>query len=134
METICQLKQQHTEAAMNRFTITCGALILLASFSMMLPSEASAQKKKAATKTEQATDQPAPVQTKLGSTMKDILAKYKGEKTNIGILTKVEGDYFVVEEDGVSTIHPLSAILGIKVLKIEEGEEDAARIDIILMR
>ena len=119
---------------MKRFTMTCGALILLATFSVMLPCEASAQKKKAPAKTEQATDQPAPVQTKMGMTLKDILGTYKGQKTNMGILSRVEGDYFVVEEDGVSTIHPLSAIAGIKVLKPEEGEEDAAKIDITLMR
>lgn len=119
---------------MKRFTMTCVALILLATFSMMLPCEASAQKKKAPPKTEQAIDQPAPVQTKLGTTLKDILAKYKGQKTNLGILSKVEGDYFMVEDDGVSTIHPLSAIAGIKMLKPEEGEEDAAKIDITLMR
>ena len=121
---------------MQRFTMTCGVLILLATFSMMLPCEASAQKKKAPPppKTEQAIDQPAPVQTKLGTTLKDILAKYKGQKTNLGILSKGEGDYFVVEDDGVSTFHPLSAIAGIKVLKVEEGEEDAAKIDITLMR
>jgi len=119
---------------MNRFPMVFGALLLVAAFAVMLPCEASAQKKKAAPKTEQATEQPAPVQTKLGSTVKDILAKYKGEKTNMGMLSKVEGDYFVVEEDGVSTIHPISAIVGIKLLKLEEGEEDAAKIEISLMR
>jgi hypothetical protein len=133
---IGQLTQQHTEEAMNRITITCGTLLLLAAFSMMLPSEVSAQKKKAPAKTEQATDQPAPVQQKMGGTLKDVLAKYKGEKTNLGMLTKIEGDYFVVEEDGVSTIHPLSAILGIKLLKAEEGDEEeaAAKIEIVLSR
>jgi hypothetical protein len=132
--TIGQLTQQHTEEAMNRITITCGALLLLAAFSMMLPSEVSAQKKKAPAKTEQATDQPAPMPQKMGGTMKDVLAKYKGEKTNLGVLTRIEGDYFVVEEDGVSTIHPLSAIIGIKMLKAEEGDEDPVKIDITLTR
>ena len=119
---------------MNRFTMTCGALLLLATFSMMLPCEASAQKKKTPPKTEQAIEQPAPVQTKVGTTVKDILAKYKGEKTNLGILNKVEGDYFMVEDDGVSTVHPLNAITGIKLLKVEEGETDATKIEITLMR
>jgi hypothetical protein len=40
----------------------------------------------------------------------------------------------MVEDDGVSTVHPLNAIVGIKLLKLEEGETDATKIEITLMR
>ena len=121
---------------MNRFTMACGAIVLLAICMVLVPLDSYGQKKKAPAKTEQTSEQPAPtpVQTKMGNTLKDVLNKFKGEKTNMGMLSKVEGDYFVVEEDGVSTIHPMSAIVGIKLLKSEEGEEDAAKIEIVLMR
>lgn len=121
---------------MNRFTMTCGAILLLAMCMVFIPLDSFGQKKKAPAKTEQPSEQsaPAPVQTKMGNTLKDVLTKFKGEKTNLGILSKIETDYFVVEEDGVSTIHPMSAIISIKMLKTEEGEEDAAKVEIVLMR
>jgi len=128
--------QHYTEGTMNRFTLTCGTALLLAAGVMLLPCDASAQKKKVPPKSEQAVDQPAPpsVQVRLGNTLRDVLVKYKGEKTNLGILSKVEGDYFVVEEEGVSTMHPFSAIISVKTVKPDEEEEDAAKIEIVLMR
>ena len=122
---------------MNRIAAFAATLLLFATIAM-LPSESCAQKKKAPPKSEQATEQPAPPSTpgqaKLGGTMKDALMKFKGEKTNLGMLTRIESDYFVVEDDGLSTIHPLSAVAGIKILKVEEGEEDATKIEITMLR
>ena len=122
---------------MNRIAAFAAALLLLATIAL-LPSAACAQKKKAPPKTEQVTEQPAPApmpgQAKLGGTIKEVLMKFKGEKTNLGTLTRIEGEYFVVEDDGLSTIHPFSAVTGIKVLKVEEGETDATKIDITLVR
>jgi hypothetical protein len=126
--------KHYMEAAMNRFTMMCGTVLLLMACMVMLPNEASAQKKKVAPKAVTATEQASPTQSKMGNTVKDLLAKYKGEKTNLGVLTRIEGDYFVVEDDGVSTIHPLNAIIGIKLLKLEEGDEESAKIEITLMR
>jgi hypothetical protein len=124
------------EAVMNRTSMVSGIALLLAITLVMFSSEASAQKKKTPAKSEQATEQPAPSanQGKLGGMLKDVLLKYKGEKTNLGVLSKVEGDYFVTEEEGVTTIHPLFSIVGIKILKPEEGEEDQAKIEITLLR
>ena len=121
---------------MNRFTLTCGTALLLAAGVMLLPCDASAQKKKVPPKSEQAVSQPAPLpaQARLGNTLRDVLAKYKGEKTNLGTLSKVEGDYFVVEEEGVSTMHPFSAIIGLKLVKPEEEEENPVQLEIVLMR
>jgi len=122
---------------MNRFTLTCGTALLLAAGVLLLPCDASAQKKKAPPKSEQAVSQPTPpAQARLGGTLRDVLVKHKGVKTNLGILSKVEGDYFVVEEEGVSTMHPFSAIISLKMVKAEEEEEeeDAAQIEIVLIR
>jgi hypothetical protein len=122
---------------MNRISVVCGTILLLVCCTFMFSSEASAQKKKTPPKSEQATEQPAPppVPGKLGNTIKEVLTKYRGEKTNLGTLSRIESDYFVVEEDGVATLHPLSIIIGIKILKMEEGaDEDQPKIEIILMR
>ncbi len=120
---------------MNRFTLTCGTALLLAAGVLLLPCDASAQKKKAPPKSEQAVSQPTPpAQARLGGTLRDVLVKHKGVKTNLGILSKVEGDYFVVEEEGVSTMHPFSAIISLRMVQPEEEEEDAALLEIVLMR
>jgi hypothetical protein len=122
---------------MNRISMMFGTLLLLVCCTVMFTTEASAQKKKTPPKSEQAIEQPTPPPApgKLGNTIKDVLTKYRGEKTNLGTLSKVESDYFVVEEDGVATLHPLSAIVGVKILKIEEGaDEDQPKIEIMLMR
>jgi hypothetical protein len=122
---------------MNRISVTCGTLLLLLCCTVMFSSQGIAQKKKTAPKSEQVTEQPAPPPApgKLGNTIKDVLTKYRGEKTNLGTLIRVESDYFVVEEDGVATLHPLATITGIKILKLEEGaEEDQPKIEIMLMR
>jgi len=56
------------------------------------------------------------------STLKDVLIQYQGKDTNLGKLVKVSGDYFTLEdEEGVQTLHPLSAIHTLKMVKPEEG-------------
>jgi hypothetical protein len=119
---------------MIRFGVTCGCMLLLAACTVLVSSEASAQKKKTPPKAEQAVEQSAPAPGKFGNTLKDVLAKFRGEKTNLGLLSKVEADYFIVEEDGVMTLHPIGAIVSIKILKPEEGEEEAAKVEIVLTR
>jgi hypothetical protein len=126
------------EAQMKPFAITVTTLMLLVACVALLPCEAGAQKKKAPPKADQMTEQPASTttspSTKMGGTVRDVLTKFKGQKTNLGMLSKVEAEYFTVEDDGVSIVHPYSAVIGIKLLKIEEGEEDAVKIEIQLMR
>ena len=56
------------------------------------------------------------------STLKDVLIQYQGKDTNLGKLVKVSGDYFTLEdEEGVQTLHPLSVIHTLKIVKPEEG-------------
>jgi len=136
---------------MNRFIVICGTALLLAACVVMLPFEAYGQKKKTPPKkTEQVTEEAAPapvptppphsVQAKMGTGLRDVLAKHKGEKTNLGVLSKVEGDCFVIEEKGVTTYYSLNAISCVKVLKVdpdeeeEEGEFEEPKIEIVLIR
>lgn len=136
---------------MNRFIVTSGTAFLLATCVVMLPVEAYGQKKKApAKKTEEVAAPvapatppapPPPVQGKMGSGLRDVLAKHKGEKTNLGLLTRVEGDCFVIEEKGVTTYYAFNAVSCIKVFKVEpaeEGEEESEyeepTIEIVLIR
>jgi hypothetical protein len=106
-----------------------GALMVMLS---SVDSTAYAQKKK--TETKQVAPEPtppAPQPAKVSSiTLKDFLLKYKGTKTSMGMLVRVEVDFFVVEDDGVTTVHPLSNIQYIRVNKPEEGEEDPVLITI----
>jgi hypothetical protein len=123
---------------MNRFCMTCGIALLFAACVVMLPLEAYGQKKKAPPKkTEEAVDAPAPAATpapapapaapqlKSGASLKEVLMKYKGEKTNLGVLTKVEGDYFVTDEKGVMTYRAIGAIVSIEVSNADAEEEDS---------
>jgi hypothetical protein len=59
-------------------------------------------------------------QTTQGS-LKDVLVEHRGELTNLGTVTKIVGDYFVVEDEGGVSMHPLSAIHTLRVVKAEEG-------------
>ena len=126
---------------MKQGTVYILATMVLAAFLMVWTSEGTAQqKKKTPPKSEQTQQEPAPAsvttsssQAKSGGSIKVVLAKHRGEKTNLGILSKVEGDYFVVEEDGVSTIYPFSAVTSIKFPKIEEDEEDPVKVEIKLL-
>jgi hypothetical protein len=75
-----------------------------------------------------------PVATSQG-TIKELVKKYQGQMTNIGTITKVEGDYFVVEDEGVTAMYPIGAIQAIRLVKVEEEEEgkDSTHIEIRLM-
>ena len=90
--------------------------------------DAIAQKKKAATPPPAAAEQKTSVQqtvpAKSGSTLRDLLLRFKGELTTIGVLKQVEADYIVVEEEGVETIYPVSAIRSVKKVKVEEESDD----------
>jgi hypothetical protein len=125
---------------MNRTTMFT-ALCLLGTFLLTasgLDSSAYAQQKKKTETKQVAPQATAPVQQvtpakPVGATMRDFLQKYKGTKTNLGMLVRVEADHFVVEEDGVTIVYPMSNIQKIKIHKPDEGEEDPISIDISLL-
>lgn len=76
---------------------------------------ASAQKAQKTQKKE--TTPPSP------SSIKDVLSQYTGKTTNLGTLKRITGDYFVVEDDGTTMIHPLSTIHTLKLVKDDESGE-----------
>jgi hypothetical protein len=56
------------------------------------------------------------------STLKDVLTQYVGKDTSLGKLVKISADYFTVEsEGGEQSMHPLSVIHTLKIVKPEEG-------------
>jgi hypothetical protein len=57
----------------------------------------------------------------LQNSLKDVLLEHRGELTNLGTVTKIVGDYFVVEDEGGASMHPLSAIHTLRVVRAEEG-------------
>jgi len=93
---------------------------------------ATAQKKDAAKK-EVAKKETAPSAqpSQPQSTMKDVMLQYVGKATNLGTLKKVTGDYFVLEDDGNTVMHPLSTIHTIRLVKDEETGETKIEIRLI---
>ena len=57
------------------------------------------------------------------NSIKEVLSQYVGKTTNLGTLKKVVGDYFVLEEDGNTVMHPLSTIHTLRLVKDEEKGE-----------
>lgn len=110
----------------SRFAVI--VLMLVALAVVFGSAEALAQKKKAVTPPPAAEPQrpatPPQVSGKSGAMMKDILARFKGEHTTMGILKQVEADYIVVDEDGTETIYPIAAIRSLRILKVDEDNQD----------
>lgn len=102
-----------------------GAAVLLALVIAVLLAvpEATAQKT-------QKVEKPKPVQASQ-STIREVLVKYEGKATSLGTLTRVAGDYFVVEQEGVSSMHPFFSIHTLRVLKDEEAGTEV--LEILLM-
>jgi hypothetical protein len=80
--------------------------------------------------TAQKSKKPQPVQT-TQSSLKDVLAQYQGKTTNLGTLSKVAGDHFVVEEEGVTSMHPLAAIHTLNITKDEEAATTKLEIKLV---
>jgi hypothetical protein len=95
------------------------AVIAVCVFGILIasPSPAEAQKK---SKDVTATSQPAP--GKGGGSLREVLVKLQGQQTNIGVLTKVAGDYLIFENEGDTLMFPISTVQVVKMLKVEEGE------------
>ena len=59
---------------------------------------------------------------KPAATVRDIVAALQGQQTNLGLLSKVTGDFVVFESEGDTLVYPLSALQVVKFLKTDEGE------------
>jgi hypothetical protein len=112
----------------SRFAVVI--LVFIALVVALGSSDAYAQKKKPVTPPpaaeQQRPAQPPQISGKSAGTLKDVLMRFKGEHTSIGILKQVEMDYIVVDEDGTEIMYPIAAIRSLKVLKIEEDNQDEA--------
>jgi hypothetical protein len=67
------------------------------------------------------------------STIKELVSKHVGQKTNLGTIKSVAGDFFVLDDEGVEVIHPLATIHTIKFIKDEEGGETKMEIRLVGM-
>lgn len=94
-------------------------LTALLVFALPVP-QATAQKTQKAEKQKQVQTTP--------STIRDFLVKHEGKATTLGTLTRVAGDFFVVEQEGVSSMHPLSSIHTFRLVKDEETGTDVLEI------
>jgi len=99
--------------------VVLGVILICASV-LVVVGPATAQKSKKA--------QTTPVAQ---NTLRDVLARYQGQTTNLGVLKEVAGDYFAVEEEGATALHPLSAIQSFKILKPEEGVSTLLEIKLV---
>lgn len=112
----------------SRFAVI--VLIFAALVVVLGSTDALAQKKKAVTPPPAAEPQrpaaPPQVTGKSGGLLKDVLVRFKGEHTTLGVLKQVEMDYIIVDEDGTETIYPITAIRSLRVLKIDEDNTDEA--------
>jgi len=64
-------------------------------------------------------------------TMKDLLMRHEGKTTNLGKLTRVTSEYFVLEQEGTVSTHPLSVLHTIRLVKDEETGEQS--IELVLL-
>lgn len=65
------------------------------------------------------------------NSLKTVLTQYQGQTTNLGMLVKVSGDFFVVAEEGATVYYPLSSIQSFRVLK--PGEDVSIPLEIRLV-
>jgi hypothetical protein len=103
------------------------SLLVLAGFLLLAvaPPVTQAQKKKkdAIPSAIPAVAEPSPRGTgHAGSTIREVLMKLQGQKTNIGVVVRVTGDIVEFENEGETLIYPLSAVQLVKFQKADEGE------------
>ena len=91
--------------------IVLGATTVVSAYAQKTPQ------KKDAAQTAQQKKESSP------NAIKDVLSQYVGKVTNLGTLKRITGDYFVLEEDGNTVMHPLSTIHTLKLVKDDEGGE-----------
>jgi len=69
---------------------------------------------------------------KVSDTFKELLIQHQGEKTSIGVLKKIGGDYIVVQKDESTTaVYPIEKIQSLKTVKGEEGEPNTVEIALV---
>jgi hypothetical protein len=131
-------------------TIVTLLCFLLAAWS--LPAEAQKKQKKTPTKVQQketpkeepkeeepkeeqeepaAETTVAPASVSLPGKFLDVLKKYTGEKTNLGTIRRLAGDYLVLEEEYVTTLVPFSAIQSVRLVKDDESSPAHLEIKLI---
>jgi hypothetical protein len=125
----------NTYRCTRRWVAAATAVVLIV---VLLPcAEGLAQKKKTTTKQESSSTEQQVVSSAgskaSGATIKDFLAKFKGSRTTLGILSRLESDHFVVDDDGTVAVYPYAVIRSIKLLKVEEGEENPVLLDISIL-
>lgn len=103
------------------------SLLVLAAFTLLAaaPPTTHAQKKKKdpVPAVQPAADEQSPRgNPHAGTTIRDVLVKLQGQRTNLGTLVRVTGDFVEFENEGDTLMFPLSAIQAVKFLKAEEGE------------
>ena len=59
---------------------------------------------------------------KVGGTIRELLSSLQGQQTNLGILTKISGDFVVFESEGDTLMYPLTTLQVVKFLKVDEGD------------
>ena len=60
--------------------------------------------------------------TKTAPSIRDILVSLQGAQTNLGVLTRVTGDYVVFMSEGDTLMYPVMTVQVVKFLKADEGE------------
>jgi hypothetical protein len=107
-----------TPYAPSRWIMLCVTAILI----VLTPAFAQ-KKKKDTPPPPPATQVESPRQSvKMGGTIREILTSLHGQQTNLGILSKVAGDYVVFEAEGDTLMYPIATVQVVKFLKTEEGE------------
>ena len=101
--------------------VACGILSLMVLAFTAGPAPAQKSTRQDKTKTAQG----AP------SSIREVLQKYEGKATSLGTLKRVAGDYFVVEQDGVTSMHPLAVIHTLRIVRDEEAGTEILEIHLI---
>jgi predicted secreted Zn-dependent protease len=96
--------------------------VLVAVLLAALSAQASAQKKPVVKKE-------TPVQS--AGTIRELMARHIGTKTNLGTIKSVATDFFVLDDDGVEVVHPLSTIH--TILFVKDDDSAGTRMEIRLV-
>ncbi|HMK38505.1 MAG TPA: hypothetical protein VK569_04135 [Bacteroidota bacterium] len=102
--------------ALSRFALLVATAVLIA----LTP--ALGQKKKAAPAPAPAAQSETHPSQKPAGTIRDILTSLQGQHTNLGVLSKITGDYVVFESEGDTLMYPLLTLQVVKFLKVDEGD------------
>jgi len=108
------------------FTVVPVLLVFVLMLATLSPAVAQKKKKDSPAAAVQQTapaESPSHQAAKIGGTIHEVLVKLQGQQTNLGVLSKVVGDYVMFDNEGDTLIYPISALQVVKLLKAEEGEQ-----------